>query len=115
MSFGEMQIGKTLFYANILELNSLALLVRVEQADSITRKNVVIGDPRECSKDPKVLPREVVLEKSNDGQENLKVTIKSLGLYGQIKSLQNKQKRWCPKGVDIIDLKVRDVSSSSKI
>jgi hypothetical protein len=65
-----------------LEINNPTILIRPEQADSTIRKNVIIGEPRESKKGKKVLNREVVLEKSNDNRESVKITIKSSGLGG---------------------------------
>jgi hypothetical protein len=50
-------------------------------------KNVIIGEPRKSKKGKKVLDREVVLEKSNDNRESLKIIIKSSGLGGKPKLL----------------------------
>ena len=57
---------KTLSMAETLEINNRAVLIRPEKADSVIRKNMIIGEPREHKKGKKVLDREVVLEKSND-------------------------------------------------
>ena len=73
---------KTLSMAETLEINNPAILIRSEQADSTNGKNVIIGEPREPKKGNKVLDREVVLEKSNDNRESLKITIKSSRLRG---------------------------------
>jgi hypothetical protein len=83
---------KTLSMAETLEINNLAILIWLEQADSTIGKNVVIGEPREPKKGKKVLDHEVVQEKSNDNQESLKITIKSSGLRGQAQTLVDKQK-----------------------
>jgi hypothetical protein len=53
---------------------------------------VIVGEPRESKKRKKVLDREVVLEKSNDNRESLKITIKSSGLGGQAQTPVDKQK-----------------------
>ena len=78
--------------AEILEINNPAILIWPELADSTVGKNVIIGEPREHKKGKKVLDREVVLEKSNDNQESLKITIKSFGLGGQAQTPVDKQK-----------------------
>ena len=82
---------KTLFMVETLEINNLAVLIRPEQADFAIRKNMIIGDPRE-HKGKKALDHEVVLEKSNDNQESLKITIKSSGHRGQAQTPMDKQK-----------------------
>jgi GTP cyclohydrolase III len=52
---------------------------------------VIIGEPRESKKRKKNLDREVVLEKSNDNRESLKITIKSSRL-GRAQTPMDKQK-----------------------
>jgi hypothetical protein len=71
--------------AKTLEINNTVVLIRPEQADSIIGNNVIIGEPRESKKGKKVLDREVVLEKSSDNRDNLKIIIKSCGLGGKPK------------------------------
>jgi hypothetical protein len=83
---------KTLSMAETLEINNPAILIRPEQADSTIGKNVIIGEPRESKKGKKVLDREVVIEKSSDNRESLKITIKSSGLGGQAQTPVDKQK-----------------------
>jgi hypothetical protein len=51
---------------------------------------VIIGEPRESKKGKKVLDHEVVLEKSSDNQESLKITIKSSRLEGQAQTPMDK-------------------------
>ena len=77
--------NKTLSMAETLEINNPAMLIRPEQANSSIGKNVIIGEPREHKKGKKVLDREVVLEKSNDNRESLKITVKSSRLTGKPK------------------------------
>jgi hypothetical protein len=84
--------NKTLSMAETLEINNPAILIRPEEADSTFGKNVIIGEPRECKKGKKDLDCEVVLEKSNDNRESLKITIKSSGLGGQAQTPMDKQK-----------------------
>jgi hypothetical protein len=83
---------KTPSMVETLEINNLAVLIRPEQADSTIGKNVIISEPRESKKGKKVLDRKVVLEKSSDNQESLKITIKSSGLGGQAQTPVDKQK-----------------------
>jgi hypothetical protein len=84
--------NKTLSMAETLEINNPTILIRPEQADSTFGKNVIIGEPRESKKGKKDLDREVVLEKSNDNRESLKITIKSSGLGRQAQTPMDKQK-----------------------
>ena len=78
--------------AETLEINNPAILIWSEQADSTIGKNLIICKPREPKKGKKVLDHEVVLEKSNDNQESLKITIKSSGLGGQAQTPVDNQK-----------------------
>jgi hypothetical protein len=83
---------KTLSMGETLEINNPTVLIWPEQVDSTIGKNVIIGEPRESKKGKKVLDREVVLEKSNDNRESVKITIKSSGLGGQAQTPVDKQK-----------------------
>jgi hypothetical protein len=76
--------------AETLEINNPAVLIQPEQADSTIGKNVIIGEPRESKKGKKVLDREVVLEKSSDNRDNLKIIIKSCGVGGQAQTPMDK-------------------------
>lgn len=53
---------------------------------------MIIGKPRESRKEKKVLDSEVVLKKSNNNRESLKITIKSSGPRGQAQTHVDKQK-----------------------
>jgi hypothetical protein len=53
---------------------------------------VIISKPRESKKGKKVLDHEVVLGKSSDNRESLKITIKSSGLGRQAQTPVDKQK-----------------------
>ena len=83
---------KLVSIAETLEINNPAILIRPEQADSTIGKNLIIYEPREPKKGKKVLDHEVVLEKSNDNRESLKITIKSSELGGQAQTPMDKQK-----------------------
>ena len=82
-----MQVDKTPFPAHTnvhtLELNNPKVLLRPTQAEGAKGKNVIIGDPRPNNVKDKVPVREVVLEKSADGKESLKITINAPRLRGQ--------------------------------
>ena len=84
--------NKTRSMAKTLEINNPTILIQPEQVDSTIGKNMIIGEPREPKKGKKVLDHEMVLEKSNDNQESLRITIKSFGLGGQAQTLVDKQK-----------------------
>jgi len=72
-----MQVDKTPFPIHTLELNNPKVLLRPEQAEGAQGKNVVIGDPRPMNANNKILAREVVKEKTDDGKGTLKITIRN--------------------------------------
>ena len=46
-------------------------------------KNVIIGEPRPKNVNDKIHAREVTMEKTPDGKESLKITVKASRLGGQ--------------------------------
>ena len=78
-----MQIDKAPFHVHTLELNNANVLVRTEQAEGAKGKNIVIGDPRPMNANNKILAREVVKEKTDDGKGTLKITIRNPRLGGR--------------------------------
>ena len=78
----EMQIDKAHFPVHTLELNNPKVLIRPDQAEGAKGKNVVIGDPRSMNANDKILAREVVKEKTSDGEQTLKITITAPRLEG---------------------------------
>jgi len=78
-----MQIDKAPFPFYTLELNNSKILIRPDQAEGAKGKNVVIGDPRPMNASDKILAREVVKEKTDDGKDTLKITIRAPRLGGQ--------------------------------
>ena len=79
MSFPEMQADKQPFPVHTLDLNGEEVLVRPETADREQMGNVVIGDPRVIDESTTVLHREVVAEKTPEGKETLRITIRTAG------------------------------------
>ena len=77
-----MQIDKHPFPVNTLELNP-KVLIRPHQADTTKGKNVIIGEKMPISSREKGASMKMVLEKSSDGQESLKVTIQGSRPEGQ--------------------------------
>jgi hypothetical protein len=63
-------------------LENSNVLIRPEQAKAAKGKNVVIGEKRTITADEKNLSREVVVEKTADGKESLKIGIKAPTLGG---------------------------------
>ena len=78
-----MQIDKAPYPVHTLELNNPKVLIRPEQAEGAKGKNVVIGDPRPMKKSDKILAREVIKEKTDDGKDTLKIIIKNTRLGGK--------------------------------
>jgi hypothetical protein len=71
-----MQIDRSLFPFNKLDLENLAVLIRLKQADTTKGKNVVIGDPRPEKNAESIPSRKVVVEKLPDGEETITITIR---------------------------------------
>ena len=65
------------------------VLIRPEQAEEAKGKNVIIGEERPKNVNDKILTREVVLEKTLDGKESLKITLRASRPGGQASSSQN--------------------------
>ena len=84
MTFPEMKIDKAPFPVHAIDLSNSKMLIRPEQAEGAKEKNVVIGDPRPMNANDKILAREVVKKKTNDGKDTLKITIRNprLGRQG---------------------------------
>ena len=55
----------------------------------LKEKNVIIGEPRLRNVNDTILAREVTLEKTPDGKESLKITVKASILNGQASSSQD--------------------------
>ena len=79
----EMQIDKAPFPVHTLELNNPKVLIWPEQAERAKGKNVVIGDPRSMDTSDKILTREVIKEKTDDGKDTLKIIVRNPTLGGQ--------------------------------
>jgi hypothetical protein len=77
-----MQIDKAPFPVHMLELNNPKVLIRPEQAEGAQGKNVVIGDPRPMNTSDKILAREVIKEKTDDGKDTLKIIVRNPRLGG---------------------------------
>jgi len=78
-----MQIDKAPFPIHTLELNNPKVLIRPEQAEGAKGKHVVIGDPRPMDTSDKILAREVVKEKTDDGKDTLKIIVRKSQTRGQ--------------------------------
>ena len=78
-----MQIDKAPFPIHTLELNNPKIFIRSAQAEGAKGKNIVIGDPRPMNANGKILAREVIKEKTDDGKDTLKITIRAPRFRGQ--------------------------------
>lgn len=67
-------------------------MVWPNQAKSIAGKNIVIGDLRKDDKIEKTLSLEIVLNRFVDGQQIIKITIKSSDLGVGVKTPAREQK-----------------------
>jgi hypothetical protein len=77
-----MQVDKNPFLFNTIDLQNSKVLIRSEQTEAAKGKNMVIGENRTITADENILSREVVVEKTTDGKESLKITIKAPTLGG---------------------------------
>jgi uncharacterized protein YggU (UPF0235/DUF167 family) len=78
-----MQVDNNPFLINTIDLQNSKVLIRPEQGEAAKGKNVVISENRTITADEKILSREVVVEKTIDDKESLKITIKAPTLGGQ--------------------------------
>jgi hypothetical protein len=77
-----MQMDKNPFLVSTIHLQNSKVLIQPEQAEATKGKNVIIGEKRIITGDEKVLSQEVVVEKTIDGKESLKITIKAPTFVG---------------------------------
>jgi hypothetical protein len=78
----EIQVDKQPFPINTMELQQPKVLVRLYQAEDTKGKNVMVGEAKPDLRG-KELTREVAYEKTPDGRETFKITIKASGHGGQ--------------------------------
>ena len=84
-----MKVGEASFPLHTIDLNNAKVLIRPEQAERAKGKNVIIGEEMPKNVNDKIPVKEVVLEKTPDGKESLKITLKASRPGGQASSLQN--------------------------
>jgi hypothetical protein len=77
----EMQVDKQPFPINTVELQQPKVLVRPHQAEATKGKNVMVGEAKPDLRG-KELTREVAYEKTPDGRETFKITVKASGHRG---------------------------------
>ena len=78
LTFHEMQVDKTPFPVNTMELQQRRVLVQPHQAEATKGKNVVVGEAKPDLRG-KELMRDVASEKTPDGRETFKITVKASG------------------------------------
>jgi hypothetical protein len=71
----EMQVDKQPFPINTMELQQPKVLVRPHQAEATEGKNVMVGEAKPDLRG-KELTREVAYDKTPDGRETFKITVK---------------------------------------
>jgi len=72
----EVKDDKASFPVHTIDLDNVKVLIRPEQAEGAKGKNVIIGEPRPKNINDKIQAREVTMEKTPDGKESLKITVK---------------------------------------
>jgi hypothetical protein len=70
-----MQIHRSPFHVNKLDMENPIVLIQPEQADTTKRKSVVTGEPRP-ERDGESTSHKVVMEKLPDGEEMITITIR---------------------------------------
>jgi hypothetical protein len=75
-----MQIDRSPFPVNKLDLENPTVQIRPEQADTTKWKNMVVGDPRTENDARPTASRMVVMEKLPNGEETITITIRGSGM-----------------------------------
>jgi hypothetical protein len=78
-----MQVDNNPFPVSTIDLQNSKVLIWPKQTEVAKDKNVVIGEKHTITAEEKILSWEVVLKKTADGKESLKITIKAPILGGQ--------------------------------
>ena len=71
------------FPVHTIDLDNVKVLIRPEQAKGVKGKNIIIGEHRPKNINDKIQAREVTMEKTPDGKESLKITVKASRPGGQ--------------------------------
>ena len=85
----EVKNDKASFPVHTIDLDNVKILIRPEQAEGAKGKNIIIGEPRPKNINDKIRAREVTTEKTPDGKESLKITVKASRPRGQESSSQD--------------------------
>ena len=70
-------------------MDNVKVLIRPEQVEGAKGKNIIIGETRPKNINDKIQVREVTMEKTPDGMESLKITVKASRPGGQESSSQD--------------------------
>ena len=73
----EVKDDKVSFPVHTIDLDNVKVLIRPEQVEGGKEKNILIGEPRPKNINDKIQAREVTMEKTPDGKESLKITVKA--------------------------------------
>jgi hypothetical protein len=68
---------------NMVNFYNKKALVRPNEIDKGKGKEIIIGDPQEANENAKISCRKVVVEKTPDGGETLKITITASSVGGR--------------------------------
>ena len=79
----EVKDDKASFPVHTVDLDNVKVLIQPEQAEGAKGKNIIIGEPRPKNINDKIQAREVTMEKTPDGKESLKITVKASRPGGQ--------------------------------
>jgi hypothetical protein len=71
-----MQVDKQHFPVNMMDFNDKKVLFRADVANKDTCKSIIISDPQALDENTKIFYREVGAEKTPNGKETLKITIR---------------------------------------
>ena len=85
----EVKDDKASFPVHTIDLDNVKVLIRPEQAEGAKGKNIIIREPRSKNVNDKIRAREVTMEKTPDGEESLKITVKASMPGGQESSSQD--------------------------
>ena len=77
MVIHEVKDDKASFPVHTINLDNVKVLIRPEQAEGAKGKNIIIGELRPKNINDKIQAREVTMEKTLDGKESLKITVKA--------------------------------------
>ena len=98
MKFQEMQVDTEPFPMNMINFEGKKVLVRPNTADKGKGEEIVIGNARVADENHKISCRKVMVEKTPDGGETLKVTITAYDAWGQARTKEQEPVLRTPDG-----------------